>query len=293
MRFSRIILTIGISLIVLAGNTLVLSGQGDRKKSADAPAPGDTYLGQIPPGEKAELFAPEVLIHEPHDSPIISRDETWLIFLGMEGGAIFYKMTGGHPTLTTNPMGFEIPEVCNGMAVSPSENRVYIREWKNNQEYLYYIDRKGDKWTAPEYIELNSFDRTWQFSVAMNENLYFAADKIMVSVFDGAAHTEPVPLKLDDDSDMLGGSPYIAPDESYIIYSVDGDLHISYNLKNGRWTKPHDLGPNINSDQLDICPQISPNGKYLLFNSRRNPPDWAIYWADASFIEDLRPKNVK
>lgn len=282
-----------MALLALAGFAMELSAQNQQRKDAGLQFPEDRYLGQKPPGEKAEIFAPEVLKYEPHDSPIISRDETWFVFLGMEVDVQFYKMTNGHLASTANPLDFEIPDVCNGIAISPSEERIYIREWKNGRGYLYYIDKQGDCWTTPEYIELESFDRTWQFSVAMNENLYFATDRIMVSVVDGDNHLEPVPLKLEDNSDMLGGSPYIAADESYMIYSIDGDLHISYKLRNGKWTKPLDLGPDINSDQLDICPQISPNGKYLFFNSRRNFPDWVIYWADAVFVEDLRPKNLK
>jgi hypothetical protein len=284
---------VGIASIVLAGFAMGLSAQDEQQKDAGYRSREDSYLGQKPPGKKAEVFAPEVFKYEPHDSPIISRDETWFVFPGMEVGILFYGLIDGQLTLTSNPLNFEIPEVCNGMAISPSENRIYIREWKDGREYLYYIDRKGDNWTAREYIELDSFDRTWQFSVASNENLYFATDRIMVSVYDGANHLEAVPLKLEDDSDMLGGSPYISLDESYIIYSIDGDLHISYRLKDGKWTKPHDLGPDINSDQLDICPQISPNGKYLFFNSRINFPDWVICWADAGFVEDLKPESLK
>jgi len=66
-------------------------------------------------------------------------------------------------------------------------------------------------------------------------------------------------------------------------------LHISYRRGDGKWTMPRDLGPNINSDQLDICPQITPNGKYLLFVTRRELPLFHVYWADAGFVERMKP----
>ena len=286
-------LMIAVVLLALLALAIPATAQDNNENSSGSPAEPDLYLGQKPPGAKAEIFAPDVLKDEPHDTPVISRDETWIIIGAMGKGILFYKMTAGNLSLTTNPLGFDIPVVCNGVVVSPSENRVYIREWKDGRGYLYYIDRKGDDWTVPKYEEIDSFGRTWQFTATMNEDLYFSSDRILVSVFDGDSHLKPVSLKLEDNSDMLGTSPYISPDESYIIYSIDYNLHISYNLHNGIWTTPLDLGPNINSEQYDHCPQISPNGKYLFFISRRDGPDWVTYWADAGFVEDLKPERLK
>jgi hypothetical protein len=282
---------IGLALIFLMAAPM----QADDGTGTDSESPSleSTYLGQKPPGKKAELFAPEVLIHEPHDSPLISPDETWFVFPGMDVDILFYKLVEGRLTEVPNPLGFEIPEVCNGLAIAPSQDRVYIEEWKDGGDQLYYIDREGDGWTSPTYVDFTRPGNMWQFTITANGGLYFGWDKIMVSVWDGGSHADAVPLKLEDGSDMPGGSPYLPPDEAYIIYSIDGDLHISYNLNNSRWTMPVDLGPDINSDQLELCPQITPNGKYLLFNSRRGGPDWAVYWADAGFVEELKPEGVE
>ena len=293
MRNAGTLLIIGLAIIALLGCATGSLAQDESKHNTNSRTSDATYFGLQPPGATAEAFAPEILTYEPHDSPVISADETWFILKGMEVDVLFYKMIDGQLALTDNPLDFAVPDVCNGISVSPSWNRIYIREWKDNTGHLYRIDRNGDAWTTPRYMELESFNRTWGFSLAANENLYYATDRIMVSVFDGDTHRDPTALKLHDGSDMLGGSPFVSPDESYIIYSIDGDLHISYKTKNGTWTSPVDLGPGINSDQLELCPQITPNGKYLLFNSRRNFPDWTIYWADASFIEELRPKTLK
>ena len=45
------------------------------------------YLGQKPPGKKAELFAPGVITYEVHESPSISPDEKEILigsFLGQK-----------------------------------------------------------------------------------------------------------------------------------------------------------------------------------------------------------------
>lgn len=81
--------------------------------------------------------------------------------------------------------------------------------------------------------------------------------------------------------------PYIAPDESYMIFSGDieggmgeGDLYISFN-QGGVWTKPESLGATINSAEYEYTPLISPNKKYLFFSR-----GWGdIYQIDASVLK--------
>lgn len=269
----------------------------DRKKEADFPELTGSYLGQKPPGRKAIAFASDLLTFEPHDSPIISQDETWMIIGTTEQGLKFFTMNDGKLSLSGNPLNFEIPfsEIpysYNGMAISASEKKVYFLIWMNNDEDFYAIEKTIDGWSQPRSLgkEVNSFKTHWQFSVSMNENLYFSSKGIKLAVYNESSYLKPIPLILEDNSELRGGTPYIDPDESYIIYSMDNDLHISYKLKNGKWSIPKNLGANINSDSIEICPIISPNGRYLFFITRRNSSDFSIYWADASFIEKLKPK---
>lgn len=281
-------IAVGLIFTVFAGLSVTF-------EQSDSPKLEELYFGQKPPGKRAEIFAPEVLAFECHDSPVISKDETWMIIGAMEHGIRFYKMIKGKLSLTTNPLEFDIPEICNGIALSPTKDRVYFLIWKNDDEDFYFIEKTENRWTRPKSLgeEVNSLKTHWQFSLAMNENLYFASDSILVSVFDGSSHLRPVALKLEDNSNLRGSTPFIAPDESYIILSIDGDLHISYNLYNGKWTTPRNLGPDINSDKLENCPVISPNGKYLFFISRRDNLKLTIYWADAGFIEKSRPPGLR
>jgi len=289
MRVLRIASTIGSVSVALAVSFTGLYAQSDAEIRVGDSVREETYFGQTPPGEKAEAFAPEVLIYEAHDSPVITPDENWILWHSMDVDVLFYGMVDGHLTTIENPLGIEFPEVCNGVAISPSGDRIYIEEWKEGRTNLYYIDKKVDQWTSPSYVDLGDNCNLWQISISSSGSLYFATDKIMVSTFEGDSHVKRTPLKLEDGSDMKGESPFISPDESYIIYSIDDDLHISYQRSDGRWTMPIDLGPNINSDQMELCPQITPNGKYLIFTTRRHFPNFTVYWADAGFVEQLKP----
>jgi hypothetical protein len=104
------------------------------------------------------------------------------------------------------------------------------------------------------------------------------------------------------------GFPFIAPDESYIIFSSFrpgsyglGDLYVSFRRDDGAWTEPSNLGSKINSAAKDRFPHVSLDGKYFFFNSNRvsilnaKPiPDGPgnVYWVDAGFIKELKPKGL-
>ena len=270
-------------------------------KQGDIPVLRGPYLGQEPPGKKAELFAPEVITYEVHESPSISPDEKEIFIASMSEGMKFYKMVDGVWQLQ-DVSPFDIPDNCNGMFLSPSGKRLYFLIWENDDENFYVSEKKGEEWTKPCSLgeEVNSFKTHWQFSVAKSENLYFSSEgNIMVSVFQEGKHLKPVLLKLNSGKNLEGGTPFIALDESYLLYSMAEagnvnatDLYISYRVNNGKWSLPKNLGSNINSPgSYDLCPKVSPNGKFLFFISRRNSPDFQIYWADAKIIEELRSKE--
>jgi len=269
--------------------------QNEKQEINDFPVLKGPYLGQKPPEKIAVKFAPDVINYEPHESPVFFDNGVGILIGTMMEGTKYYQKVNQGWTLTNN-IPISLPKNCQGLSVSPSGERIYFLIWENDDENFYFIEKKDNGWTSPKTLgnDVNAFKTHWQFSIAKNENLYFSSDGMRVSVFDGNKHLKPVPLMLEDNKYLRGGTPYVAPDENYIIYSLDNDLHISYNLNNGKWTMPQSLGSDINiSDNYDLCPKISPDGKYLFFISRRNSPDFAIYWVDAGFIEEFRPKELK
>ena len=91
--------------------------------------------------------------------------------------------------------------------------------------------------------------------------------------------------------------PYIAPDESYVIFDGirpsgygDCDLYISFN-KNGIWTEAYNLGSKINSEMCEMTPSVSPDGKHLFFH-RGEDVKGDIYWVDFIQLKKELLKNV-
>ena len=95
--------------------------------------------------------------------------------------------------------------------------------------------------------------------------------------------------------------PYIAPDESYIVYSSRKPsekpgfgLLVSFRKRDGGWNQPKTIDLGMSAG----LPFVSPDGKYLFFTgaepgqSRGPGPGVSdIYWASARIIEELRAKE--
>ena len=51
----------------------------------------------------------------------------------------------------------------------------------------------------------------------------------------------------------------------------DGDLYVSFRDERGRWSKPRNLGPTVNTPGLENAPFLAPDGQTLYFNSDGHP----------------------
>lgn len=81
-------------------------------------------------------------------------------------------------------------------------------------------------------------------------------------------------------------TPYIAPDESYIIFEGTTVLYISFKDENGKWKEAKALDDAINKNGRGN-PYITPDEKYLFFAAgvEPNPNEkWAVYWVSTESV---------
>ncbi|MEP1420988.1 MAG: hypothetical protein ABJK59_04370, partial [Erythrobacter sp.] len=123
----------------------------------------------------------------------------------------------------------------------------------------------------------------------------------MSRVVDGERQ-EPLNLPEHINSGDFTAHPFIAPDESYLIWDSEreggygeSDLYISFRQADGAWGAAINMGPTVNSDKDDFYGSVTPDGKFLMFDrtiSRTDDYiDVDIYWVSAEVIETLRPKT--
>ena len=131
-------------------------------------------------------------------------------------------------------------------------------------------------------------------TVANNDNLYFTGeDGIYKSVFLNNHYQAPIKLGNEINSLKRAAHPYIAPDETYMIFDAQprgdlkSDLFISYQKKDGSWTIAESLGKDINTSESQAIAMMSPDGKLLFFV--RNGE---IYWVKTDSISKLNQDYI-
>ena len=73
-------------------------------------------------------------------------------------------------------------------------------------------------------------------------------------------------------TDAWDGLPYIARDESFLIFYSDreggygnGDLYVSFRTQS-QWTTPVNLGPSVNTHDDELFPYVDVAGGRLFFS---------------------------
>lgn len=263
------------------------------------------YLGQNPPGIVPEIFGAGV---------IDNNQRVFAITFSPDGKECFYTLSfrtnmimttkeidgvwikPAVPELTGRHFDFEPHITPDGSRIIFGSARPLPGTSVSGEPHQWYADKIKDGWSDPEPLGLPFNDIFCMYvSAANNGNIYFTGDDgIYISEFcEGAYNT---PEKLDSNINYLNyaAHPFIAPNESYLIY--DGwpteksqDLFISFKNSKGSWTKSIPFDSTINSDWNDLMPFISRDGKYFFFSRLISDSEANIYWVDAKIIEDYKP----
>jgi hypothetical protein len=196
-------------------------------------------------------------------------------------------------------------------------------------EYNIWVTRKkGGRWETPSPLPppINGGGSTSGPSVSRNGVLYYTliTDKeqaIYRSRMVDGEYTKPekLPVEVNSTDNQFDG--VIAPDESYLLLPVFNredtlgsvDLYVTFRDKENNWSPVKNLGKIINTEKTESAARISADGKYIFLSGLYETHHWGedplsyakilhyftkpgggredIYWVDAEFIEELRPKK--
>jgi ankyrin repeat protein len=293
-----------------------LAAAGASTEARRFPVLEGPYMGQTPPAAGAEPvpFALDIVsTHRfQHGTIAFSPDGTeayWsteyaLPDSGYSYGMIYFSEIVDGRWTEPAPAPFSVPRQGDDVPIfAPDGQKLYFLSTRTTEgeegrqaERIWYVTRTADGWSEPQIIEggPNTLDLHWSFSVAANGNIYTPGDDdIHVSRLVDGVYQPPENLGAPVNSETGEGMPYIAPDESYLVFQRSRhednvgylDLWIAFKDESGDWMDPVHLP--VSTEAHEICPLMSPDGKYLFFNSSRLGND-DNYWVDASFIETLR-----
>lgn len=149
---------------------------------------------------------------------------------------------------------------------------------KNNQ--LWYVDHlNGDSWSQPRHfdapVNIDGFN-DYAPSVSRSGTLCFCSrgregNKRMCAYYTkwlGDHYDKPKLLLLNGDNDVF--DPYIAPDESYIIFGSNKNLYITYHHTD-TWSAAQKLSAQVNNGNYNGGPYVSPDGKMLYYAQEHAP----------------------
>ena len=160
---------------------------------------------------------------------------------------------------------------------------ILIYGWRKNQ---------AEGWSEPKNIGEPVNTKGWELgcSVASNGTLYFSTTGISgnpdlyKSRLVNGKYQEPESLGEAINTVYSETDPFIAPDESYILFASQGrpdglseagasvsyprgDLYISF-YKEGKWTAAKNLGPPVNSTAEESNPWVSHDGRRFILQAR-------------------------
>lgn len=183
---------------------------------------------------------------------------------------------------------------------SPDGRRLYFQAvWPNGQGSLdiWYVEKTDSGWGPPQNPgpPLNTEKLESQPSLAANGNLYFTGTMdsvemgrgIYMAKFAESRYEKPIALGYPINTEFIDYTPFIAPDESFLLFSSsrpsreekDLKLYVSFRNKQGTWDIPINLSAKLALKSSARFPFLSPDGKYLFFLS-----EGKIYWVGSDII---------
>ena len=275
------------------------------------------YLGQSPPETIPEKFAPGVVStdHHEHSSLAISPDGTeiyWSLWRRPDEGlpqVIVFVHKEGEEWSAPQTAPFSGIYNDGGPVFSSDGQRLYFYSKRpspraNEPENLdiWFVQKDIKGWSTPINIEtpINTEKLEVSPSIASDGTLYFVTNHegveggmgIYCSEYSDDRYLEPKALDANINSKYHDWTPFIAPDQSYLIFASNRpgghenfDLYVAFRESDGSWTEPQNLGREINTEGEERFPGVSPDGKYLFFTR-----DSDVYWVSSMVIEQLRPK---
>lgn len=262
------------------------------------------YLGQTPPGQTAKPFAPGIV-----------NTQEW----GDAGGfsldmKTFYVTRWRHTRDAAEPQSFIFTRVGDlwHKAAMPKGARkpFHAPDGKTLHFRAQYQERTPDGWSemkslgpAFEAIQIMGLTASASGTLVLDERGSREGDGILrySRLVDGKRE-DPEPLPDQINTGKWNAHPYIAPDESYIMWDGErdsgygsNDLYISFRQKDGSWGEAINMGDKVNTSAEEGGPHVTPDGKYLFFNRMvpraggESGSQSDLFWIDAQIIEELQP----
>jgi hypothetical protein len=261
------------------------------------------YFGQKGPEGKARLFAPGLISLEGRYEFALSfspaGDELlFTVQVPKEPACVYYsriedrRWTKPEPVSLSKGVKKEEMEAFfswDGRYIffAPYDEGLDVRIWK--------IDIHEDGWHNPQPLKGQITDESAFFPTCSKKGTLYYSNITQRKIY--KASLEKGVVKEAGEAGLdFGGHGFIAPDESFILVdSIQNDsrgqqdLYVAFRKEDGDWSRPVNLGSEVNTEYFETCPTLSSDGKFLFFSRYNEPGEISnIYWIDSRVIEEAR-----
>jgi hypothetical protein len=285
------------------------------------------YLNQEAPRDRPQVFARGLVStdHLEHSAPAFSPDGNevfWSLWRRPDKGEPQVIMTvrregGTWSTPAVAPFSGRFTD--GGPVFSADGRRIYFYSTRptpdgKTSDDIWFVEKQDKSWSEPRCLgfvaRFPEMKAVYQPSITRSGTLYFISRQkdtppgeflIYRAELINGAYPKPelLPQSINAPDAFVNWTPFIAPDESYLLFSSGrrdrhggGDLYIARRAPDGTWSQPEMLPDSINTPKQDRFPAISPDGQYLFFVSTTPGHSHDIYWVEARSIPALRPTTT-
>jgi len=290
------------------------------QNSTEFPILKGDYLGQTPPGDIPIVFASGIISIDStieHGSPTFSPD----------GSEVFWQSNYRQRGKDTQIFGmtmqrtgdiWDAPKISpytSGPVFSPDGNRLYFLPFgkdSGEENGPYYVEKKDENWSEPVCMNLITrfpeIKYAYNYSITQDGTFYFLGHaEGLGSMNDFGIYRmelnngdysklELLPSSINLGDGIMNWTPFIAPDESYLLFSSNrlkpdtdfGDIYVCFHKPDGTWTEATNLGISINSNKQERFPSVSPDGKYLFFTRWVARGNEDVMWVNAEIISKIK-----
>jgi hypothetical protein len=243
------------------------------------------YLGQIPPGDTAKIFAPGIisLPNRLEGSIAFTPDGNECYFGVYEFindsssvSKILYTKRVNNTWIKIEEAEFSIGQNASLISLSSDGNRLFFEKDGD----IWKVERITGGWGTPQRLPapVNSASTEFGYTETADDIIYFDSDRSGgFGQYGDIWRLRPPSVQAENLGPIVNSTnyqtgPLIAPDGSYLIFSKSINdrlsLVISFNKGNDGWTVPLNMdrsGAGINFRNQDLA-TLSPDGKYLFLH---------------------------
>ena len=273
------------------------------------------YFGQTPPGNIPVIFSPDLISTPDVFVQNASFSEDGKKFIYVITDSTWSKSTVMYRSYIngkwSRPVPLNKPEEHWGTPYFSSDGKdIYFSSpIENNAGHIFVIHQTSNGWSKPVKLgfPINTESIEPDLCLTPKGTMYFTSGRpggfgdldIYRSELENGRYIKAGNLGKFINTVACDECPSIAPDESYLVFNSwkynpkfkGNNLYVCFHDKNGNWSEPKDLGKGVNTDQLDIYPVITPDGKYIIFTRRQSSPVARfsnLYWVSTSILDSVR-----